>query len=220
MSATNPMPLNPQIEEILDEIMEAGGEITPEQERELQTLMTKAQGALDMGRAIVALDNYVFISSKWIENRRRESKRRELLHDMLRAMLPKMFKKSGGKLVSPVKDEDVSLSYVAARKTPGPVDPNLPPEVGHRTTKSGYTEEQVDASGIPSTFFRPVTLYVLDTEAVGEYLDKGIEVGPCRRTESQPYVRVQSSLKLRSAEEKQKREERKKRNQFKGGEDK
>jgi hypothetical protein len=217
MSATNQMPLNPQIEEILDEIMEAGGEITPEQERELEGLMSKAKGALDMARAIVALDNYVWVSSRWIENRRRESKRREVLHGMLRSMLPRMFKKSGGKLASPVKDEEISLSYVAAKSTPGPVDPNMPPEVGHRVTKAGYTQEQVEASGIPMTFFQPVTLYVLDTNLVGEYLDHGKEVGPCRRTEPQPYVRLSSSLSLRSADEKKKREERKKRNQFGGG---
>lgn len=203
---------SPEIDAIVEEIVESGGEWSDELMVRLQQATQSAEGALALVDRITDLSNFVFNARMWVKNMQLQIKERLQTAEMLRNTVPTLFEKdgNGGTLASPVKrDDGTSVSYVSARSTPGVVDP-CDQALDHRTTVSGYTEEQVDASDIPLTMFIRKSVYVPDLDLIGKYLDSGQKVGMARRVPPTSSVRIVHPRSLEAADRKIKAAEKKK----------
>ncbi|HUV03995.1 MAG TPA: hypothetical protein VMX94_02685 [Armatimonadota bacterium] len=218
MRATETIPvLTPEIEGVIEELIENGGELTPELEVRLQNATALAEGALELVDRITDLQNFAFNARLWIKSMQLQINERVQIADMLRAGAPRMFRadENGGALTSPVKREDgTSVSYVKARSTEGSIDPS-DPALDHETTLRGYTVEQVEESQIPLSMFLVKSVYVPNMELIGKYLDDKQQVGLCRRMKPTSSIRIVHPRSLQAASDKIKRAEAKKRGEFK-----
>lgn len=221
MKATETIPVSsPEIESIIEDLIESGGEWDDEMLDNLALATSTAEGALEAVDRITDLMNFVFTSKIWVKARQLSSKERENIAGQIKSMLPVMFEMQGDKepsLTSPVKRKDgVKLVYVKPSTKPGTVD-TTDPALENATTIRGFTETEARSSEIPFSLFEPKTVYVPNLEMIGEYLDRGEPVGLCKRIEPKGHVRITHPLSLQAAADKIKRAEAKKKNEFKGG---
>lgn len=226
MSSTETIPIStPEVEEIIQELIENGGELTPDMEIRLQQIGQTVDGAMETLDRIVDLENFEFVSKMWVRARQIAYRERRVIAKTLRHRLVNIFAKhpdSKGSMKSPVrrKDDGAYISYVSKSSKPGPVD--IGPDAALATTETvaGYTLEQIEASEIPMSFFAPHTVFKPNMEMIGEYLDQGVKIGLCRRIATEAFVRVSHPKSLQAAADKIRREDHKKaaaeRNKFSG----
>ncbi len=155
-------------------LLDGGEELTPDLEAELDAALQDSEAAiLDTACRALEYEAQAERLKEWRQQAHERQKKLEERGGWLRARVRTgmewLYKKNGKKTIPGVP---VRVTLVAPRGRLEITDPALDRE----QDASGFTEEQVRASSIPQTLFKPITVWRLQKDLVREYLEQGQKV--------------------------------------------
>lgn len=164
---------NREIEAIWDEIEEAEGVISEEQEKRLAELMADELGLIDQAREIKNREAAVNQLKTWVREAQDRARTWEKMIEDGRNRLRTGMETIG---VRKLKSEDGFLTLSMRRNTVGRLE-LADPALDKETSVRGYTSEQVENSTIPLSYWKATTVYVLEKDMVKAHLIEGHKVG-------------------------------------------
>lgn len=189
-----------RVAEIEQEIIEAEGVITQDQERELAELAASEEGLFAMAYAVLDLEAKAeTLIERFVEPSKKRAKTWEHSAGRLRAMItPRLQellkdKTRRGKPLRSLRSPDQFMSLVLV-KGRGRLELNAS-ELGSSKQVRGYTAKQAKESGIPTTYFERVVMYVPRTDVIRAHLEEKHEVGPAK-------VVVEETMQIRRPKKK------------------
>ncbi|HZL92746.1 MAG TPA: hypothetical protein VFB99_03845 [Vicinamibacterales bacterium] len=188
-SSVELIPLDdPEVGDVVDEIVAAGGAMTPELEARFDFYLRTRDGILDMARRAKELLKWCETNKAWRDRLREMEKVREAAADAVKAKLTVAFERMPTKeMIRGARNERVW--YVNPREG-GSLDPGVEFE---EVSIRGCTKAEKDklvAAGIDEMFFEPQAVWKLNTKMLQDYLANGGKAGTAKLIPYRGHVRI------------------------------
>jgi len=179
-----------QMAQLAHDLLEADGELTPEQEQAFLAAGADEEGLFDEAALIQELEEQALLLEErfvkpYLEQIGTWRHRAQRMRALLAARLAEYLDKTGSKKKS-VRGVESTLVLQSPRES---LDMNSE-ALAKETHATGFTEEEVAKSGLPMVYFEPVQVFKARKDVIRAHLKEGVAVGPARFVLGDPSVQI------------------------------